>query len=368
MISCGNLGVPRVILGWLVLPSLLTEWPFSGSSSIEARFDVMHSIVVSSSNAESRWTNLGPCIISPQLSDDDSALELRECLEAEHTLRALFLEGGIWSEACTGTLTHTVLQHIRGKNIFVSDKGRSQIVAMGVSDCQDGPRATAKRFYEHFVGFLDSHFPHYESGQLFGLFELSSGATLEARAVMLKALCRRHNKSFDVVRPVFFGVGASIGAGSLWTRAQYHKERLRSDDGRKKEGSLPERPEVVDAVLQATPIKKRMNVHEPFVANARAWVHVLRDLAAHTKKPDILCAVELIELYVSRLSSTGSIERWFGHVARLELKQRAHKMSPVMLDASLKLRIQNLSGVMDAGQKFVPKNLLVSARPHKVGR
>ena len=95
MISCGNLGVPRVILGWLVLPSLLTEWPFSGSSSIEARFDVMHSIVVSSSNAESRWTNLGPCIISPQVSDDDSALELRECLEVESTLCGpCFLKGG----------------------------------------------------------------------------------------------------------------------------------------------------------------------------------------------------------------------------------------------------------------------------------
>ena len=53
----------------------------------------MHAIVVSSSNAESLWTNLGPYTISPQVSADDSALELRECLEAEHTLRALFLEG-----------------------------------------------------------------------------------------------------------------------------------------------------------------------------------------------------------------------------------------------------------------------------------
>ena len=330
----------------------------------------MHSIVVSSSTAESRSADLGPGITSPQVSDDDSALELRECLEAEHTLRALFLEGGIWSDACTGTLTHAVSQHIRGKTIFASAgvAGRSsQLVAMGVPDCQEGPRITAKRFYEHFKGFLDSHFPQYETGQLFGLFELSSAATLEVRTVMLKALCRRHNKPFDVVRLLFFGIGASIGGGSLWTRAQYHKERLRLEDGRKKEGSLPERPQVVDTALQATPLKKRMNVRGPFAANARAWLHVLRDLAGHIEKPDVLCAVELIEMYVSRLASTGSIERWFGHVARLELKQRAHKMAPDMLDASLKLRIQDLGGVMEAGQKFVPKSLLVSTKPHKVG-
>ncbi len=54
---------------------------------------------------------------------------------------------------------------------------------------------------------------------------------------------------------------------------------------------------------------------------------------------------DLLGTYVARLASTGSIERWFGQLALLEHKQRAHKLCEQVLDSSLKLRLQDIGGV-----------------------
>ena len=130
------------------------------------------------------------------MSSDDSALEAHECLEALHTLRALFQNGAIWSDAAEGTLTHTVLKSIKNKAVFISGaRGRDEVILMGwpapETRERQRPIERAKRFYQVFEAFMQSHFPNYDTGHLLGLFDLSSPLTHRDRLNMLQGLCSR---------------------------------------------------------------------------------------------------------------------------------------------------------------------------------
>ena len=152
----------------------------------------------------------------------------------------------------------------------------------------------------------------------------------------------------------------SPGRGSVWQRALYHASvpQQQVSAPKRKAPHFPKRPKFdehgnVDAIAQ-----QRFCVREPVSRNARAWLHVLRDMRSLVAKPAYLPLIELIEIMLSRLSSTCTVERWFKDMRLTELKQRAGKLGPDVFEASLKLRVQDLGGVRPSVE-FDPRKLLI---------
>ena len=306
------------------------------------------------------------------MSSDDSALEFGECQAAEHTLRHLFKNGGIWAAEASGTLTHLVMQVAKGMTVFIDRGARAgqEVVLIGQPSAQTldpalDPKMRAVQFYDIFVAFLSSHFPQWETGQLFSVFDLKTDMPLADRVMKLRKLCTRFDKKFADVNRLMFGCsldGNLIGASSLWERAVWHAEH---GAPALKTVAMPNKPSVENGDLQAAVRKHKFHLRWPLAHSVSAWLGVLRDLTRHAARADVLQALELIEIYVSRLASTGSVERWFGHIAKLELKQRAHKIKPDLLEASLKLRIQDLAGIKRPGETLSATELLCNMKPCK---
>ena len=127
------------------------------------------------------------------MSSDDSALEFGECQAAEHTLRHLFKNGGIWAAEASGTLTHLVMQVAKGKTVFIDRGARAgqEVVLIGQPSAQThdpalDPKRRAAQFYDIFAAFLSSHFPQWETGQLFSVFDLKTDMPLAERVMKLR--------------------------------------------------------------------------------------------------------------------------------------------------------------------------------------
>jgi len=130
----------------------------------------------------------------PQVADDDSAVEGKQCAELLAIFRCLFLEGGIWLHEAEGTLTHSVLAAIKDRAVFFGRPGDEKLITMGwpapESVSRAGPIAKAKRFFELVDAFMQSHFPGYETGQMYGVFDLSSKSLVPERAEVLRCSVR----------------------------------------------------------------------------------------------------------------------------------------------------------------------------------
>lgn len=296
-------------------------------------------------------------------------MELRECIECYHTVKHLFAEGGIFLPDAHGTMTSSALRAIQDKEVFLrSADGRGEIILMGWPDPASreaaAPQAHAKRFFDLYVAFMESHFPQWETGHLFGVFDLRASLTISERAHLLKQLCHRYDKPFEVVKRALFANGDAVpGAGSVFQRAVYHlAESPRSALNKSvKEPRFPGKPKI-DSESGLITLAAKCHLREPASANARAWLQTLKDMRKLVSKPRYLPLIELIECFVSRLSSTATIERWFKQIALTELKQRADKLGVPVLEAALKLRVQDLGGV-HASAQFDPRKLLIRRAP-----
>ena len=141
----------------------------------------------------------------------------------------------------------------------------------------------------------------------------------------------------------------------MWCRAQYHFSTTLPTRERKvlEEAREPTFPPHPGSVL----LKKKMNLKAPPQRNIAAWICVLSDLRP-AGGDHYVGLIRLLDRVVSRLSSTGSIERWFQQTALTENKQRARKITPTVLEAMLKLLLQDIGGVRLASA-FCPRKLLI---------
>ena len=175
--------------------------------------------------------------------------------------------------------------------------------------------------------------------------------SMEDRAVFVRALCARFKKDPTNVCRALFGDDASAGTafrGSLYSRSQYHYRLLHcappQEEDRRAEpddddaARLPQRP------LPSVPGTAPLGVQPPRHRNGAAWLRTLRDSRRLFKKPAYIDALSLIEIFVSPLGGTAAVERCFGEVKLVELKSRAHKLSPHALASALRLTVQDLAG------------------------
>ena len=214
---------------------------------------------------------------------------------------------------------------------------------------------------------MDSHFPNWETGHLYGLFDLRASLTWAERKEMLVALCRRYGKSFDVVNRALFSHNTdSPGKGSVFVRAQYHFTEAKRLALQKthQEPRFPSKPKINEDGHGAMVLVAKCRLRDPASRNTYAWLQTLRDMRKLVSKPSYLPLIELLECLISRLSSTATIERWFKQIALTEIKQRANKLSLPVLEAALKFRVQDLGGV-HAEAEFDPRKILLRTVPAK---
>ena len=185
---------------------------------------------------------------------------------------------------------------------------------------------------------------------------------------MIHQLCERFGKNFEAVQRALFGVSDDFTSGSIWARATYYASVGGLQVRRSKHAAgvgprFPNRPVQDGKIVHGKP--RRLGIALPATENVAAWLCVLDDIHEASRKSSssrgtYTDLVSLLERYVCRLTSTGDVERWFGLVSRVELKQRARKLGPQILEASLKLRLQDLGGIRRGkAASFSPHALLV---------
>jgi hypothetical protein len=284
--------------------------------------------------------------------------EATECLQ---TLKCLLVDGSIWLQEAEGTLTHAALQACKNRAIFLDKCAGQEVILMAWPAPgtlkRSAPIRRARAFYDLFEAYVNSHFPNHDVQAYWSAFNLGSSMSLDDRAESVKQLCSRYGKNWDVVKRALFGVaqGGDASKGSVWSRALYFHRR-REDPAVKV--SMPAPPVVDGRLRQFEAPTRRFGLRLPTQGNVKAWLAVLRDLRHVSEQPGYKPLVEIVELYVGRLSQTGSIERWFGIIAVLELKQRCKKLGVEVLTASLKMRVQDVSGMV-LSSTFDPRRLLV---------
>jgi len=304
---------------------------------------VGYDLLVSAALTADAMLVLGKYINLSQVSADDAALEGEESARMLHEVRVLFRDGGIWLPEAEGTLTHCVLGAIRGKVVFHGKpNGKREAIFLGWpapgSRERRKPMERAKQIAELIEAFHDSNFPNFEVGKLWSAFNLQSGLTTSERSSMIRQLCARYSKNFEAVQRALFGVSEDFTSGSVWTRGRYYacggglqvrRSKYAADVGPR----FPNRPVQDGKIVHGEP--HRLGIALPASGNVAAWLCVLDDLHKATRDPKqagnkaaYADLVSLLERYVCRLTSTGDVERWFGKIALIELKQRAHTGTP----------------------------------------
>ena len=89
-----------------------------------------------------------------------------------------------------------------------------------------------------------------------------------------------------------------------------------------------------------------------------AWIQTLRELRPEqaARRPH---AVKLLQKALCILTGTNNVERWLHELSMQELKSRAHKMKAQVLEATIKLNVQGLTG-RRPGSNFDPAVLVAS--------
>ena len=312
-----------------------------------------------------------------QRADDEVSCSAQVAARTRSTLRSLLVDGAIWLEEASGTLVHTVLSAIRDKIVFVPRcDGKSQIVSLGWpspdSRARDLPRQRAIAFFNVFDAYFNANFPCFDESNLFAAFDLTVEMPLKDRSDMLRALALRHGKDVDKAVLAFASTSRRERETSsgLLAQARYHHSaqgRLAYFQSRSNKIQFPCR-RVSGLPAPGSPNHMpeskvhNMGLRDPDNPNVLAWVVTLRELGRKSVDPRLADLVYLIELYVSRLAGTGTVERWLGEVALLELKRRADHLKQVSLESALKLRVQDIRGRV-CGNPFDPRALLVEGTP-----
>ena len=125
---------------------------------------------------------------------------------------------------------------------------------------------------------------------------------------------------------------------------------------------MPTKP--FDAQGNALPRQEpvRLGLRRPSSRRARAWQAVHASVMKLTDLRSWLPALVIIEVILTRLANTGTIERWFKQVGLLGLNARARHIQPRLFQEILKIRVQDLWGVRPASE-FTARSLLVCDRP-----
>ena len=195
-------------------------------------------------------------------------------------------DGALFLKDSQGTLTHRVLSAIQSKTLFVGKHRAPAHLGWPApgSLAREAPLRRARDIYRLYEAYHESHFPDFETGQLWGAFDLSTSRSLAERAAMVEMLAVRFGKAAEPVSRTIFGVHQVDlpGAGSLFSRALYY---YRAGDSRPPPTPrMPERPcgvdgkPPLDAAGKLKPLTHRFGVRRPVAPNVAAWLRVLEDM------------------------------------------------------------------------------------------
>ncbi|CAE7884807.1 unnamed protein product [Symbiodinium microadriaticum] len=263
-----------------------------------------------------------PAIRLEDAAAADFSLSAVEAAKLKQTLWALLYHGGIFLEECSETLTHTVLRSIRNKTVFLR-AGTPKQSAM-----------VLHWLYKVYEAYFDANFPMYEATS-FSAFNLEDNGALDTsdRFRFIRMLCHRFNLEVNDVWRQMIGNGTTSG---LLHRAIWHA----SPAGAAHAASVA-RPEGT-----AKPGKW---CHAAETRSQRAWFATWSEI--RTPSP----AKDLVAIYLSALSGTGTVDRWLGQVRQVE-KFRPH-MDARGVEHAVKLLVQDQGGRRREPMK--PKQVMV---------
>ena len=231
------------------------------------------------------------------------------------------------------------------------------------------PVRKAQQLFSLYEAFHNANFPEFETGKLYTALDFRSDLTMEERSDRLRRLAVRHAEDPDAVAAGIFGnVGPAsrAGLGSLFNRARWYydnpDEQAEAFKDHRKPAKLPTKP--FDARGNALPRQepRRLGLRRPASRLARAWQAAHASAMSCGDVRPWLPALVIVEITVTRLANTGTIERWFKQVSLLELKARARLLGPRLLHEVLKVRVQDVWGVRPASE-FRARSLLVREGP-----
>ena len=202
-----------------------------------------------------------------------------------------------------------------------------------------------------YEAFHDSNFLAFETGKLYTALDVTSDITMEERRTRLRRLAVRHGEDPDAVVAGIFGTFDAhdrAGLGSLFTRARwyYDNPEEQKEAFSRYDKNLKRKYPTTPFDAEGKPKPRRDPVHlglrRPESRLAKAWqathANVMRSCNVRLWMP----ALVIIEVTVTRLANTGTIERWFKQVSLLELKARARLIKPRVFHELLKVRVQDV--------------------------
>ena len=260
-------------------------------------------------------------------------------------------------------MTHAALSAIQGNPVLFLGQGKKRsAVYLGWPEPgsveRDAPVRKAKELYDLYEAYHDSLFPEFETGKLYSAFDFTSDVPVSVRRDQMKRLAVRFGEDPDAVAQGIFGNPDSANArpGSLDIRARWHYDNV-EDEGKPK--LMPKKPfDAEGRPLPWKPMRHSLGLRKPLSRLARAWQAAHKSLMKQKQVTPWLPALRMIEILVTRLANTGTIERWFKQVSLLELKARARQMHPRLLHSILKVSVQDLWGLRPASE-FRARSLLV---------
>ena len=173
-----------------------------------------------------------------------------------------------------------------------------------------------------YEAFYKSHFPGFAESSAFALFDLASHLTTDDRKELVLSISTRHG--FDGKRACRQMFGPSgISSKGLLARARWHYGPA---------GRLVE--------AQQHRVEK---THPPDSQISAAWLRTYKEVRRNPiarKEP----AVRILEIDLSKLSGSGTVERWLGEIQLSESKRRAHKLNKARLDGGIRILVQDEKG------------------------
>ena len=126
-----------------------------------------------------------------------------------------------------------------------------------------------------------------------------------------------------MVRGMFGNVGPAgrAGVGSAFNRARWYYEnpdrQAEAFKGNSRKPKMPTKPFDAQGNALPRPEPERLGLRRPSSRLARAWQAAHASVMSLTDVRPWLPALVIIEVMLTRLANTGTIERWFKQVSLL---------------------------------------------------